>query len=465
VPQKPKKLDASLSDQHRFGVELRDWREKRGLTQTQAGTLVHVSGSYIGKIEKGDRPCPEELARALDDALQAGGALTWLWERLFGDADNTAADADRSASEPRIPGISFPGAVKLSSHALMAAEGTVDPVQRRAFLGAGSAAALAVGPLAALMLPPGTGPTPPSVRQEDIEQLRTATAALSGWDNAYGGVGFVREAAVGQLHWAARLLHVDCAPALRPELFTAVGRLAVVVGAAAFDAYVHDDARKLLAFAVACAEEANNWHLRANACNWRARQEIWCGDPDAGLTHAEVGLARSDRLTPREMAMLHNARARALAKMGRAQETLAAIGISDEVFTRARPNEDVSWMSYYDNAQHHGDTAHALYDLAVNDHHDPRHAAARFQVAIEEHGDGYVRSRAISGTKLASLTMLTGDPAEATAQAHRALDDVGRVRSKRAADDVRALRQAAIQHAHDSDVAELRDRITESVLV
>jgi hypothetical protein len=234
------------------------------------------------------------------------------------------------------------------------------------------------------------------------------------------------------------------------------------IGASAFDAYAHNDGRRAFRFAAHCAEEADEWHLRAKIYSWMARQEIWVGNPDRGLTSAELGLARSDRLTATERAMLHTARARAYAKMGEVQQTLSAIGAADDAFAHARPDEDPPWMAYYDTAQHHGDTGHALYDLALAGH-DPAGAGGRLLTAVNGHTDDFVRSRAISGTKLASLVMATGDPQEAAAIGHAALDEVGQLHSRRAADDVRELGRITIQHPKSSEAAALRERVAATV--
>jgi hypothetical protein len=88
----------------------------------------------------------------------------------------------------------------------------------------------------------------------------------------------------------------------------------------AFDAYAHEDARKMFALALTCAEEANDWHLWAKVLSSMARQAIWCGDADNGLTLVEYGMVRADRLTLAERAMLRSAQLRAFAKLGRVQE-------------------------------------------------------------------------------------------------------------------------------------------------
>jgi hypothetical protein len=336
------------------------------------------------------------------------------------------------------------------------------PVERRDFIAAGaSVAALAVTPALNLLASLGHAPIPAEVSQPDIEQVRSAAGLFTSWDHTYGG-GFVREAVTAQLRWSAELLEVKCPERLRTDLFSAVGYLSGTCGFMAFDAYAHDDARRMFAFGQSCAEQAGDWHLRAKLLSHMARQAIWCGDPDTGLTHAELALVRSDRLTGTERAMLHTARARALGKLGRTQDTLTADGLADEAFSDSKPAEDRPWMAYYDHAQHQGDTAHALFDLAIHGIPDTE-AAPRLVEAVHGHSNGYARSRAISGTKLASLVMVTADPHEASLIGRRAIDDAGSLRSRRAADDLRELRRFAAPHAGLPDVAELGERITQLV--
>lgn len=465
MPQKPRALDETRSVRDWWGKELRNWRNVRGYSSKALGLMVHVSGTTIERIEKNERPCDAVLAGKLDDALEAGGALRRLWRLVEEEADRRRTDADN------------PGPARAADHCVVQAMGmlgvdtptlvdrNLSPVERRALLAVGGFAAVSPGSFADLVPTLGQNPLPEVVRPEDIEQVRVASSTLAGWDNLYGGGGIVRSILIGQLTWARALLDAAHAPELEEDLFTAVGRLAVVMGAGAFDAYEHEDAAQLLKFGQRCAEHVGNWHLRATALNWLARQAIWCETPDDGLTYADNGLVRADRLTPREQATLHNARARALARMRRPQEALAAIGHSDDVFSRARDGEDLPWMAYYDNAQHHGDTGHAAFDVAFVPGQSSRMAVRRLQTAINEHTDAYVRSRALSGTKLATLIMTMGDPQQAVTIAHRALDEVGRLRSRRAIDDVGALSKASARYARNPEVAALRDRIASTVLV
>ncbi|MFF2920952.1 hypothetical protein ACFVTP_00820 [Streptomyces celluloflavus] len=122
-------------------------------------------------------------------------------------------------------------------------------------------------------------------------------------------------------------------------------------------------------------------------------------------------------------------------------------------------------MSYYDNAQHHGDTGHASFDLALLPGQSSAMATSRLRSAINEHTGDYVRSRALSGTKPATLIMAMRDPKEAMSIGHRALDEVDRLRSKRAIDDVTNLSKASARYTGNSDIAAFRERIAATVRV
>ncbi|MDT0378400.1 XRE family transcriptional regulator [Streptomyces sp. DSM 42041] len=462
MPQPEKKLDPARSPQHWFGSELRLWRKRQpdNMSARQLGLLVQVSGDVILAVEKGQYPsCRYDLAVRLDEVLETGGVLARAWPMVFGDAEKKRRDADKQ------PGSRVERPTQVSEGRILGSDATpphtegAEPVDRRSLLQAGGAAALIPTNLVDLLTPSAQSEQPGKIRPSHIAQVQGVASSIHRWDNVYGGGGMVRDVAGRAMTWAAGLLYADCPDGLRRQLLTAVSRLGVVVGASAFDSYAHDDAQRTFRFAAECAEEAGNWHLRAKAYSFLSRQAIWVGEADDGLTHAEKGLVRSDRITATERAMLHTARARAFAKMGNVRETLTAVGQADDAFSDSDPSVDPSWMAYYDAAQHSGDTAHALFDLAVKGGQDPARAGQRFLNAIHGHGDAFKRSRAISRTKLASLMMSKGDPRQAAQIGHDALDEVGQLTSRRAADDLRQLGRFSGKHPAVSDATDLRERI------
>jgi hypothetical protein len=298
---------------------------------------------------------------------------------------------------------------------------------------------------------------PIAVSREHVDAVCAAAAMFTEVDHVHGGADVAAAAGIHLGH-TAELLRLPCPAGLRPDLFSAVGWLGQVEGSAAFDAARYGQAAAAFSFALACAEQGGDWHLRAKVLSSMAREAIWRGDADTALTWIELSLVRADRLTATERAMLLTARARALALLGRVADTMRTVRAADEQFRRSVPGLDPSWMAYYDLAQHLGDTGHALFDLAVHGHH-PKQAARRLGSAVAGHQPVYVRSRAMSGLKLATLALRTGDPREGAEIGRRALVDLGQLHSARTVQVVGALDVAAVPHTRLPEVAQLRQEL------
>ncbi|MEW1691641.1 helix-turn-helix transcriptional regulator [Streptomyces sp. NPDC091265] len=69
----PRKLDPSSSPRALLGAELRHRREQAGLSQTDLGAPLFVSGSFIGQLESGVRRMQMDQAEKFDELLGAGG--------------------------------------------------------------------------------------------------------------------------------------------------------------------------------------------------------------------------------------------------------------------------------------------------------------------------------------------------------------------------------------------------------
>ena len=324
-----------------------------------------------------------------------------------------------------------------------------------------------------------TPAAPPNhIGPPEIDQITGAAHAFAAWDNRYGSLA--RDAPIALLRWSVGLLRSRACPAaLQPELLSAVAHLAHTCGFMAFDSHAFDDAHRLLAFGVTCAEEADDWELRARLLATTARVDTWAGEPDRGLTHTQLALVRSDRLTPTEQAMLHSLEARALARMRRTAETHAAIARSDDAFAHRRADEDPGWMGYYDAAQHAGDTGTALADLVLatvpTEPSTARAAAAapvatiedarrRLQEAVERRRPELARCRTLSQIGLAKLMLATGAVDEAVALAERALVAAESIRSRHVAVELAHLDGLTERHADRAEVQVLRGRLAVATL-
>lgn len=389
--------------------------------------LVELDANYIGKLEQ--------------------GVIRW------------PQDPNRRAAFRAVLGVTTDA--KLGFRRPRRNRTTVTDVDRqqfiRASLGVTVAAMAGESTLAELISATQPTPVPSVVGLSHVADIRSAAAAFADWDNRFGS-GFVREAVNAQLRYCAELLNARCSERVRTELFSAVGYLGHITAFTSFDAYAHDDARRLFRFALSCTEEAGDWSLRARVLSSMARQATCCGDLDAALTFAELALVRADRLTATELARLHTSRGRTLSKLGRVQEAATAVGVADEQFSHAGPADTPAWMAHYDDAVHAGEAGYALWELAVRGRFATK-ARHRLATAVDGHGEERTRLRAMTQTKLASLIMVTGDPREAAVLGGQALDAAGTLRSRRAADDLRELRRFAEPHARLTEVAELRHRI------
>ncbi len=266
----------------------------------------------------------------------------------------------------------------------------------------------------------------------------------------------MREAATAQLRYCAELLNTHYPESLRGELLTAVGSFAETVGYMAYDDFAHEDARRAYSFALACAEEAGDWHLRAQVLCSMAEQTSWCGDPDTALAHTESALVRANRLTATERALLHNSRARDLARLGEVQDAVSAVGAADEAFSHARPTEDPLWLDSYTESRHLGFSGSVLWELGMHGHYITE-TRDRLTTSIATRPEG--RGRTDAQIHHASLIMATGDPLEAVALSAQALDWAGPLRSGRISHYLRNLNRVAEPHASLPEVADLRARL------
>ncbi len=389
------------------------------------GQVIELDAGYVGKLEQG-------RIRWLQDPQRRAGFRAVL---------GVETDAELGFRRPR------------RSRSIVVG---VDRQQFvRAGFGAGAVALAGPAALGELLGLVQAARVPSVVGASDVADIRAATDAFAGWDARYGG-RLLREAVVAQLRYYAELLDARCPEAVRVELLTAVGSFAETAGYMAYDDDAHDDARRMYRFALACAEEAGDWHLRAQVLCSTAEQTSWCGDPDDGLTCIESALVRAGRLTATERAMLHNSRARDLARLGETQDALRAVGVADEAFSHARPAEDPPWMASYTEARHTGFAGGVLWELGMHGQYVTE-SQNRLSAAVAARADG--RGRTGHQLKLARLIMATGDPREAAALGTRALDWAGPLRSSRVTHNLRDLRRLAEPYAALPEVTDLRDRI------
>ncbi|MEV6326993.1 helix-turn-helix transcriptional regulator [Streptomyces sp. NPDC051909] len=129
-----------------FGELLKEHREAAGLTQSELGARVFVSGAYIGLFEQGVRKPQLELAKMFDEVLKTGHLFEKTWRRLINKSPyasyfQAAAELEAAATKicdfesTTIPGLlqtpAYAWAVTLASNPLATDEYIEDTVQGR----------------------------------------------------------------------------------------------------------------------------------------------------------------------------------------------------------------------------------------------------------------------------------------------------------------------------------------------
>ncbi|MBC6460735.1 multiprotein-bridging factor 1 family protein [Actinomadura sp. HBU206391] len=75
-------LDPGSSPAALWGSELRHYRQAAGLSQPELAQKIFCSRQLVGAMETGERSPEPDRAGLCDEALQTGGALRRLLEKL-----------------------------------------------------------------------------------------------------------------------------------------------------------------------------------------------------------------------------------------------------------------------------------------------------------------------------------------------------------------------------------------------
>jgi transcriptional regulator with XRE-family HTH domain len=87
-----------------FGAQIREWRERRGISQRRLSSLIHKTQSYVSQLESGHFSAPNKeicvlLANALEQPIEDVWQLA-AWDRL--------SDEQREFLEAKIATVSDP---------------------------------------------------------------------------------------------------------------------------------------------------------------------------------------------------------------------------------------------------------------------------------------------------------------------------------------------------------------------
>jgi transcriptional regulator with XRE-family HTH domain len=473
MPRPLKPLDPTKGPAEWFGAELRHHRLRNGLSQSDLGELVFVSGSEIGKIETAARRCPPNLARRLDRALDTDGVFERSWPLVQAESDKSTPESDSSGIlSLRVDDDPLLGEM-LESQSSTAPGDLLD---RRTFLAAGA------GVIASAVVPDGSAVSllPPHLMAQ-IDQIAAACIQMANQQNI-GRADLARLGAVHDLYQSidyqyggglvyeklnliadasAAMLDGSCHDRLRPSLVNTVAKLRLLAGWTAFDMCDHSSGQRHFAAAERLALRAENTSLLAYVHYCQARQLQHLTHNRDAVEVLRLAQQRLDqRSTPGTKAVLEATIAPSLAALGDRAGADAALAKATDAFERMNPADEPSWISWIDQAELAAQFGRVYRDFARQDRSFAEQAAGWTRRAIDGFDEGMQRSSALNQVGLCSAWFLAGEVDAALGIGARLLANADQVHSARIRERIVNLSRDAQMCAGRSDVDDFINEIT-----
>ncbi|MBO3732776.1 helix-turn-helix domain-containing protein [Glycomyces niveus] len=475
MPRPLKPLDPAKGPADWFGAELRHHRQSKGLSQSELGERVFVSGSEIGKIETAARRCPLDLARRLDQALDTGGVLERSWPLIAAESDKSVRESDSSRRS----------GLNVDDHPLVgemlesqSSTGPGDSLDRRSFLATSAGlvvgAALADSTVASKSLLPTDLMTQidqiaaacvqmanqRNIGRADLARLGAVHDLYQSIDYQYGG-GLVYERLNAIADASAAMLDGSCPDRLRPTLINTVAKLRLLAGWTAFDMCDHASGQRHFAAAERLAIRAENTSLTAYVHYCQARQLQHLRHNRDAVDVLRLAQQRLDRhSTPGTKAVLEATIAPSLAALGDRTGADAALTKATDAFERMIPGDEPSWISWIDQAELAAQFGRVYRDFARQDRAFAEQAATWTRRAVDGFDEGMQRSSVLNQVGLCSAWFLAGEADAALEIGAGLLGNADRVHSARIRERIVNLGRDAQACAGRSDVDDFINEIT-----
>ncbi|MFG2640381.1 helix-turn-helix domain-containing protein [Streptomyces sp. NPDC048370] len=470
--QQPSELTPDAGPWHRWGYELRQFREARGLAQLALARKALIDRSHLGRFERAERPVPRHAAVALDKAVDAAGALVRLWDWAEGEhpqanpAPVSRAVEQAHGANARSHGASVP---EILAFGAIGQAGSVDddtdtvvvpariegrilfvPVPRRVVLASGLAG------LAATALPASTAAAATEFAEmgSPVEHFARLRRTMIQTDNLIGPRHVMPAleqhlVVLGARRRAARGADAADLLALETRYEELAGWFAQDIGDERA-AYGHT------AKALDASHITGDTDLTAYILARKAQLAVDTGQPADGL-----GLAAAARRTARPgsrlevIAVLHEAHAHAI--LGEGTEAHRAYETALTLLGRA--DADGVWGSWLDEV--YISTARARSLAALGEY---ERAAVGFDSAIAALPAMYRRDRGVYLARAARAHAGTGNVTLAARIGTQAVWIAAETGSARIVGQLGRLDQALAPAAREEGVAEFRAALDRIVL-
>ncbi|MEU9480753.1 Tat pathway signal protein [Streptomyces sp. NPDC048191] len=281
--------------------------------------------------------------------------------------------------------------------------------------------------------------------------LEEVTAFFAKSDASKGG-GLYRKAIVAQLAEVADRIKDGVPPSLKARVFAATADLAALAGWVSHDCGRYATAQRYWSYGIYAASEAGQPDRGVEIITRMSHQMIYLGHPADALGLLDV--AGKKAALPATRALVASQTGRVHAALGDEQSAERHLGAADELV--AGDLGDVpEWVAYFDAAEHAGARAVSARDLTGIGR--PRRASDHFTDALALRRPGFDRVKVMDRIGLAAALFTEGEPEQATAAAHQALDEASRVDSTLVASRLNTLLDAARPY-RTAAVDEVRSR-------
>lgn len=404
----------------------------------ELGKRANLSHAYVSEMEHEKRPTPE-AARALDDALEAGGALNGL---VSTDNPESATATATTENTPATKGADVEGLefALTWQHGIDVVAGLWrDDAHRRYLLQHAqfAAAAYFVPAIRWLTSPLDDRPArggDRSVGDADVQTIRQITAAYRSLDNQYGG-GHIRVSVV-------RYLDAEVTPLLRgcysarvgAALMSATAELTQLAAWAAYDDGLHGLAQRYMIQALRLAMTASDRPLGAEILAGMGHQAVYLGAHteaiDLARAAARVAAEINVAALVAESAVLE-AHAHAIA----GDETACgkALNRAECALDRADRTADPQWIAYFDEAYLAAKFGHCFAALGRGD------LAQRFARRSLQMDSRYVRGKQFNLALLGRAYAQVGEVEQAAEIGVQAVELAQNLRSSRSVDYIADL--------------------------
>ncbi|WP_433464013.1 hypothetical protein [Spirillospora sp. CA-128828] len=313
-------------------------------------------------------------------------------------------------------------------------------LDRRSILGAGvftlTAAAIPAAAIPAEAVSSAEGTTPARAGAADAARIKEMTELFSDMDDRFGG-GHARAAVAAYLSRHVVPMLRSASGPNRAALFAAAAEMAYLAGWMASDAGVSGLAQKYYIQSVRLAAESDDYRLKARTFRAMALQCVELGHPAHGRDIAEAAVRSLPTTAPPRLRSWCTAmRAEACAATGDTRTARGLLRIAERDLERATSSQSPDWSgSYYSHAalRHQtGTTLASAGDLAPAEEH--------LTASLIGRPDTQRRSRALIGTRLATLQVRRDQP-DAAAQTVKSIHgDLKMVESARVDHELDRLR-------------------------